>query len=44
MHEIDYTFLFLSFFLVPPPPPSNLEAGGGGGGGCIALTWSEPYI
>ena len=36
MHEIDYTFLFLSFF-----PQSN---GGGGGGGCIALTWSEPYI
>ena len=28
MHEIDYTFLFLSFFIIPPPP-SNLEGWGG---------------
>ena len=35
IHKIDYTFLFLIFFL----PQSNLE-----GGGCTALTWSESYI
>ena len=44
MHEIDSTFLFLSFlfFLLlppPPPPPSNLEEGG-----CIALCLNLTYI
>ena len=41
MHEIDYTFLFLSF------PQSNLEGGGGGGGGvalhCLGLNHIYKY-
>ena len=44
MHEIDYTFLFLSFVVVVAVFPPKVMGGGGGGGGYIALTWSELYI
>ena len=46
MHEIDYTFLSLVFFL-PFFPKVIWKGGGGGGAGggeCIEITWSEPYI
>ena len=41
MHEIDYTFLFFSFFSFSFLFPKVIWRGWGG---CIGLTWSKPYI